>query len=157
MPDRPELDIGELMSAFDAVVRANASLMTQLSSRAGVHDTALRALVLVSDTGYSTPTEVAGFLGLTSGAVTNMIDRLTGRGVLERRPNPADRRGSLLALTPAGEAVVADLRERYAVVLKAVDAAHGRDLHPVLNDLATGLLDQAATASTPADTDDADS
>ena len=152
VPDRRDLDIGELMTAFDAVVRANASLMTQLSSRAGVHDTALRALVLVSDTGYSTPTEVAGFLGLTSGAVTNMIDRLTDRGVLERRPNPADRRGSLLALTPAGEDVVADLRERYAVVLRAVDAEHGRDLHPVLNDLATGLLDQAATAAS----DDAD-
>ncbi|WP_309148032.1 MarR family transcriptional regulator [Curtobacterium sp. MCBD17_032] len=137
----------DLMAAFDAVVRANASLVGQLSARAGVHESGLRALVLVSDTGYSTPTEVAGFLGLTSGAVTNMIDRLAAAGLLDRTPNPSDRRGSLLRLRPAGEEVVADYRRRYAAMLRAVDTRHRGDLHAVLNDLATGLYEQAATAA----------
>lgn len=137
----------DLMAAFDAVVRANASLVGQLSARAGVHESGLRALVLVSDTGYSTPTEVAGFLGLTSGAVTNMVDRLTAAGLLERSPNPSDRRGSLLRLRREGEDVVRDYRERYAAMLRAVDAGHRGDLHAVLNDLATGLYGQAADAA----------
>lgn len=135
-----------MMSAFDAVVRANASLVRQLSARAGVHENALRALVLVSDTGYSSPTEVAGFLGLTSGAVTNMIDRMVHAGLLERAPNPNDRRGSLLRLLPDGEAVVADYRERYAAVLLRVDAAHDGDLLAALGDLATELYGSAADA-----------
>ncbi len=49
------------MAAFAArSSRANTSLVGQLSARAGIHENALRALVLVSDTGYSTPTEVGG-------------------------------------------------------------------------------------------------
>lgn len=141
-----QIGAADMLTAFDAVVRANASLVRQLSARAGVHENALRALILVSDTGYSTPTEVAGFLGLTSGAVTNMIDRMTSAGLLERAPNPNDRRGSLLRLLPAGEAVVADYRQRYSAVLGAVDAAHGGDLLVVLGDLATELYGSAGDA-----------
>ncbi|WP_420369487.1 MarR family winged helix-turn-helix transcriptional regulator [Curtobacterium sp. L1-20] len=136
-------DAADMLTAFDAVVRANASLVRQLSARAGIHENALRALVLVSDTGYSSPTEVAGFLGLTSGAVTNMIDRMTSAELLERAPNPNDRRGSLLRLLPAGDAVVEDYRERYAAVLRRVDGAHGGDLLGVLDELATGLYGSA--------------
>ncbi|MGN8048215.1 MarR family winged helix-turn-helix transcriptional regulator [Curtobacterium sp. 22159] len=139
-------DTADLMAAFDAVVRANASLVSQLSARAGVHENALRALVLISDTGYSTPTEVAGYLGLTSGAVTNMIDRMTAADLVERAPNPNDRRGSLLRLRPEGETVVADYRRRYGDMLRAVDTAHGGDLLAVLSDLATSLYEQAGEA-----------
>ncbi|MGN7190514.1 MarR family winged helix-turn-helix transcriptional regulator [Curtobacterium sp. MCBA15_004] len=143
----------DLMAAFAAVVRANTSLVGQLSARAGIHENALRALVLISDTGYSTPTEVAGYLGLTSGAVTNMIDRMSAADLLERAPNPSDRRGSLLRLLPGGEAVVADYRARYGAMLRAVDGAHGGELHQVLNALADGLYDQAAdTMAHPAQT-----
>ncbi|MFJ7289731.1 MarR family winged helix-turn-helix transcriptional regulator [Curtobacterium sp. AB451] len=143
MPTAPDSDPTDLIAAFEAVVRANASLVGRLSARAGVHENALRALVLVSDTGYSTPTEVAGYLGLTSGAVTNMIDRMTNAGLLERAPNPDDRRGSLLRLLPDGEAVVQDHRRRYAEVLREVDAAHGGAALAVLSDLATALYQRA--------------
>ncbi len=146
MPPTDDDHAADLMAAFAAVVRANGSLVSQLSARAGVHENGLRALVLISDTGYSTPTEVAGYLGLTSGAVTNMIDRLTGVGLLERAPNPADRRGSLLRLLPAGEDVVEDYRSRYGAMLRSVDTTHDGELHDVLNELATGLYEQAAAA-----------
>lgn len=39
---------------------------------------------------------------VTSGTMTNRIDRLAARGLVERRPAPADRRGVLVRLTPAG-------------------------------------------------------
>lgn len=141
-----QIDDADLMTAFAAVVRANASLVGQLSARAGIHENALRALVLISDTGYSTPTEVAGYLGLTSGAVTNMVDRISTAGLVERAPNPDDRRGSLLRLLPAGEAVVEDYRTRYGAMLRAVDDSHDGALHEVLNALATSLYEQAADA-----------
>ncbi|WIB66370.1 MarR family transcriptional regulator [Curtobacterium sp. MCBD17_035] len=136
-------DVSDLIAAFASVQRANAALMRQLSLLAGVHENALRALVLIDDTARSTPTEVAGFLELTSGAVTSMLDRLVAGGFIKRIPNPADRRGSLLTLEPAGQAVVAQIRRRYEGVMRAVDAEHRAGLYLVLNDLATGLLEQA--------------
>lgn len=139
-------DAAELLAAFGAVVRAEKGLVGQISTRAGIHETGLRALTLIDDTGYSTATELAGYLGLTSGAVTNMVDRLTDAGLVERRPNPSDRRGSLIMLSPAGEGVIADARERYATVLRQVSATVGVDLTSVFNDVATGLLHQAADA-----------
>jgi len=149
-------DSAALRAAFDAVVRAQTSLTTELSRQAGIHESALRTLVLLSETGYATPTEVAGYLGLTSGAVTNTTDRLVDAGLVERRRNPADRRGSLLELTPAGAELIADRQRRYAAVLGSVDAAHDGRLLALLEDLANALLigavdahaDRADTADT---------
>jgi DNA-binding MarR family transcriptional regulator len=154
-PGRLGDDSSELIAAFDAVVRANASVVTQVSARAGIHESALRALTLISDTGYSTPTEVAGYLGLTSGAVTNMVDRLSTAGFVERQRNPNDRRGSHLVLSPAGTALVAEVRQRYADVLRTVDTAGAEDLLHALSDIANGLLQQAAAISAAKDPDPA--
>lgn len=42
----------------------------------------------------------------TSGTMTNRIDRLAARGMVERRPDPRDRRGVRVRLTPGGMAAV---------------------------------------------------
>ncbi len=51
----------------------------------------------------------------TSGTMTNRIDRLASRGMVERRPDPRDRRGVRVRLTQAGrvaaEGALADLVE----------------------------------------------
>jgi DNA-binding MarR family transcriptional regulator len=43
---------------------------------------------------------------VTSGTMTNRVDRLTGRGLVERLPDPKDRRGVLVRLTVEGKAAV---------------------------------------------------
>ena len=43
---------------------------------------------------------------VTSGTMTNRIDRLEARGLVERGPAPDDRRGVLVRLTPSGRARV---------------------------------------------------
>jgi DNA-binding MarR family transcriptional regulator len=43
---------------------------------------------------------------VTSGTMTNRVDRLAGRGLVERLPDPRDRRGVLVRLTPEGKATV---------------------------------------------------
>jgi DNA-binding MarR family transcriptional regulator len=43
---------------------------------------------------------------VTSGTMTNRIDRLSERGLVERSPDPSDRRGVLVGLTPAGKRTV---------------------------------------------------
>lgn len=43
---------------------------------------------------------------VTSGTMTNRVDRLTARGLVERHPDPDDRRGVLVRLTAEGKAAV---------------------------------------------------
>ncbi len=81
-------------------------LVGQLSARAGSTRTPCAPSCSSATRATPPPRRSRGTSGLTSGAVTNMIDRMTAAGLLERAPNPADRRGSLLRLLPAGEAVV---------------------------------------------------
>ena len=39
---------------------------------------------------------------VTSGTMTNRVDRLADKGLVERLPDPADRRGVIVRLTDAG-------------------------------------------------------
>jgi DNA-binding MarR family transcriptional regulator len=43
---------------------------------------------------------------VTSGTMTNRVDRLARRGFVERRPSDTDRRGVIVRLTPLGQATV---------------------------------------------------
>ena len=62
----------------------------------GLNATDMECLRLLFLKGVSTPTELARHTGLTSGATTAMLDRLEKAGLVERRPNPHDRRGTLI-------------------------------------------------------------
>ncbi|MFJ2865252.1 MarR family winged helix-turn-helix transcriptional regulator [Kitasatospora sp. NPDC087314] len=43
---------------------------------------------------------------VTSGAITNRVDRLSAKGLVERNPCPNDRRAVLVRLTPAGKDLI---------------------------------------------------
>jgi DNA-binding MarR family transcriptional regulator len=68
-----------------------------MSAWAGLNVTDMECLRLLSQKGIATPSELARHTGLTSGATTAMLDRLEKAGLIERRPNPNDRRGTLIA------------------------------------------------------------
>lgn len=53
-----------------------------------------------------TPTQLIQSLLLTSGSITNRVDRLEADGYVERLPDPKDRRSTLVGLTPAGQEAV---------------------------------------------------
>ena len=64
---------------------------------------------------------------VTSGTMTNRVDRLATRGLVERLPDPHDRRGVLVRLTPEGRRTVdgalASLLTREQELLVGLDAA----------------------------------
>jgi DNA-binding MarR family transcriptional regulator len=67
-----------------------------MSEWAGLNVTDMECLRLLFQKGIATPSELSRFTGLTSGATTAMLDRLEKAGLIERRPNPDDRRGTLI-------------------------------------------------------------
>jgi DNA-binding MarR family transcriptional regulator len=65
-----------------------------MNESVGLNATDMDCLRLLFLKGISTPSELARHTGLTSGATTAMLDRLEKAGLIERRPNPDDRRGT---------------------------------------------------------------
>src|SRR5512142_2007262 len=72
-----------------------------VGERLGVNVTDMECLALIFFKGLATPSELARYTGLTSGATTAMLDRLERARLVERRPNPSDRRGIWIVLTDA--------------------------------------------------------
>ena len=52
------------------------------------------------------PRTLARSIGFDTSTIASVIDRLEGRGVVQRRLDPADRRVRLISLTPDGEALL---------------------------------------------------
>ena len=52
--------------------------------------------------GGLTPTQMGKRLSMGSGTVSPLVDRLERAGYVERRPNPKDRRSSVVSMTPWG-------------------------------------------------------
>ena len=73
----------------------------------GVNVTDMECLGLLFFKEVATPSELSSYTGLTSGATTAMLDRLEASGLIERRPNPNDRRGTLIHLRKSGVEKVA--------------------------------------------------
>ncbi len=76
---------------------------------------------------------------VTSGTMTNRVDRLAERALVARTPDPSDGRGVLVRLTGAGRQLVdetlADLLERERALLKVLDPGRSRELANLLRRL----------------------
>lgn len=76
-------------------------------------------------------------LGLDRTVMTHLLDDLERAGLVERRPDPADRRARRIVATPAGGALLDALDHRLAsvedTVLSALDPAERQTLRALLS------------------------
>lgn len=88
-----------------------------------------------------TPTALARTRMITSGGLTPALDRLEKRGWIERRPNPADRRGSLVRLTSDGVDVIDRAMSLHATTeLELVDTLSAKQREQLADSLRALLL-----------------
>jgi len=52
--------------------------------------------------------DIAAELLITTGGTSKLVDRIEARGYCRRLPNPADRRSSVLELTPGGKSLLTE-------------------------------------------------
>ena len=83
--------------------------------------------------------QLAERMRLSSGAMTNRLDRMEAAGLIRRLPDPNDRRGTLVEPTEAGLAIwdraVSTQAVREARIASALDEADRAELHRLLRAL----------------------
>ncbi|TQM57395.1 MarR family winged helix-turn-helix transcriptional regulator [Humibacillus xanthopallidus] len=102
-PDETSLD-ELLMGAARALRRTWAG---GLGPDLSPHDA--RALRVIGHHGPTRLGVVADHLRIAPRSATDVVDRLEARGLVERAPDPADRRAMTVSLTDVGTAVLADV------------------------------------------------
>jgi len=98
---------------IDSVIRSLRRVNLQgsffgqtVAIRFGLSESDVEALSVLLDSGAATAGRLAELMGLTSGAVTRVIDRLEQAGYVRRVPDPADRRRVIVELIPEKMAAV---------------------------------------------------
>ena len=93
----------DLAASFDREARRMGSMATlhnhAIADAIGLHPTDQECLDLLDWTGPITAGEIGTHLGLTSGAVTGLVDRLEAAGWVRRERDPRDRRRVIVHFT----------------------------------------------------------
>jgi DNA-binding MarR family transcriptional regulator len=100
-------EVSQLIERVSALTVAFHQLVAEVSARSGI--TNQQAGLLRSLEQPRTMSALAAERACDPSNITGLVDRLERLGLVERRPNPADRRSRLLALTSAGRRLRANL------------------------------------------------
>ena len=90
-----------------------------------------------------TVSRLAAAAGVRPTTLTNLLDRLEGRGLLTRRPSPGDRRSVLVELTPAGREVAGRVLAAIAELEHRALGSLGADERAALVEAVEGLAEEA--------------
>ncbi len=105
--EKPEIDTSPMavIGRISRISRHIDRLLQENYSKFGVNGGEFDVLATLRRAGTPyrlIPTEMFKTMMLSSGAMTNRLDRLEKAGLIERTPNPEDRRGVLVGLTEKG-------------------------------------------------------
>ena len=109
---------------------------------------ARQALAVLDGAGEPlSPTEIARRPLVTTASVTSLLDTLERRGLVERRPDPADRRRLLVAITPPAQAMVRQYVPEVVALQDAVMSGIGEEDRQQLIAVLTRIREAIAAAS----------
>jgi DNA-binding MarR family transcriptional regulator len=146
--ERPDLDVRP-MQVLSRISRLARHLDRERRSAFAAHDLeswefdVLAALRRQGPPYELSPGALLRATLVTSGTMTNRIDRLEQSGLVRRRPDPQDKRGVLVTLTAAGasrvDAALADLLEAEYALLAALPESSRHTLADLLRILLAPL------------------
>ncbi len=124
-----------------------SSLRRAFDSRFDVLDLRLSEaslLAYIAENGANTQTNLARGLGIGRAATGSIIDALEKRALVERQPDPSDRRVWLVQITAPGKEMVGRIVEIDVVLRSELRAGIGREERQVLAGLLLRLQDNLA-------------
>ncbi len=93
--------VGELIEEFRLTGHQDNAFDNLAAEILGLSRTDLECVSIIERNGGLSAGELAAESGLTTGAVTGVVDRLERAGYATRGPDPADRRKVVVTVTPA--------------------------------------------------------
>ncbi|MDN2663870.1 MarR family transcriptional regulator [Psychromonas sp. 14N.309.X.WAT.B.A12] len=81
-------------------------LMNQYLAPIGLSSAQFKVLAAIHFYDMNAPVDICKYLSINGGSMTRMVDRLVKKELLEKQPNPEDKRGVLLNLTNTGESLL---------------------------------------------------
>jgi MarR family transcriptional regulator, organic hydroperoxide resistance regulator len=115
--------VEDLKQLFSDLIRFETELWNAVDARLRAeHDLPLHKfepMQIIAGTRDCRVYDIAGTLSLTTGGVSKIIDGIETSGYCQRRPNPDDRRSSIIELTPAGKRVLARATKTFEAELEA--------------------------------------
>jgi DNA-binding MarR family transcriptional regulator len=138
--ERPDVDVSPLavMSRVDRLARHLDRARKEAFAAAGLDPWEFDVLAALRRAGP--PYELSPGTLVTSGTMTNRVDRLAARGLVERGPDPSDGRGVRVRLTRRGLAATDEALDDLLVSERAVLAGLGAGEADVLAGLLRRLL-----------------
>ncbi len=143
--ERPDLDTGPMVllgRLAEAALTTARDRLNPLFANSGLQPGEFDVLATLRRSGPPhalSPTDLYEAAMISSGSMTNRIDRLEKAGLVERRPNPADGRGTLVALTVAGLRLIDSLIELHVAnqhgIVSGLDAREQVQLASLLGKL----------------------
>ena len=109
--------IAEALRAYVKLLRAGKAVLARVEPRlaaCGLTPTQLGVLEAILHKGPLTQRQLGRKVLTSAGNLTDVIDKLTARGLVERRRSPTDRRSVSVALTRAGQDMIGTLFPRHA-------------------------------------------
>ncbi len=126
------------------IASAQGLLVSQaVAAKAGLNTTDIECLDIIQTGDLVSAGEIAKKTGLTTGAVTTLLDRLEKAGYIKRQADPNDRRRVLIAIQPEK---LQPLVEIYAPLQAAMEALYGDYSEAELITIAD-FTERAATVS----------
>lgn len=121
-PDQTTANLAKLQAAMETMKQTMAAMRERLIAGLDLTRTQLEILMLVAHQPQTTG-ELARKMGVTGSAVTQTVDTLVRRDLLERHPDETDRRIIHLKLSAGGRALSDKLHALRQDRLKALAAA----------------------------------
>ncbi|HZL30933.1 MAG TPA: MarR family transcriptional regulator [Pseudolabrys sp.] len=118
------------------VARMLRTYADQRARQFGISRAQWAVLMRIERTEGLKQTELAEILDLQPISLTRLLDRLAANGLIERRPDPNDRRANRLYLKPAARPLLDQLAELGTDMMATVlDGLDGKTIERMLNDL----------------------
>ena len=114
----PDTDLTDTASHLrNAIVRTSRALRQEAAGESGLSPTQTSVLASINRSGPVTPSELADLERVKRPTMTRTLGCLEREGLIERTPDPADGRSSLVAVNDAGRERLSRLRRRKSAYL----------------------------------------